>query len=198
MASEPSFAERSRHMERWEEHWKTLSERRRAGERHPLRVLVLGPSDDGSAEREIRCAVRVELSTLGHSAVFPEDLCEQEDAWKDDVLSDIVLQAKEADVIIMIYRTRGTQSERDLLLNGLFDNPEFAHKAIVFISKQMFETVRRSLTGQDWLRGVAEVHPYEAGDVHEPMDRILNIVRERTHQLRRLAYVRGLLKGTIC
>jgi hypothetical protein len=109
------------------------------------------------------------------------------------------LAAKEADVIIMIYRTRGTQSERDLLLSGLLDNPEFALKAMVFVAREMYDIVRRSLTGQDWLRGVAEVHPYEvSGDGNEATERILTIVRERTHKLRRLAYVRGLLKGTIC
>jgi hypothetical protein len=181
--------------------WSRLKERRREGECFPLRILILGPSDDASFERTLRCRVKEQLTKLGHGAVFPEDLCEQDGAWKDDILSDIVMQAKEADCIIMIYKTRGTQSERDILMSGLLDNHQFAQKSIVFVGSTIYKQIKISLTGQDWERlgKVAEVHVFDDTNSYEGIEpRILTTVEERTQNLRRLVYVRGLLKGSIC
>ena len=181
--------------------WNRIKERRREGDNHPLRILILGPSDDGSFERAIRCKVKDELIKLGHGAVFPEDLCEQEGAWKEDILSDIVLQAREADAIIMIYRTRGTQSERDMLMNSLLDNYGFAQKSFLFIGETLHKAVNKSLTGQDWNRiaRVAKIHTYNDSNDYEGAEEfILDTIRLQTQALRRLVYVRGILKGTIC
>ncbi len=188
-------------MERWELIWETLQHRRKEGERFALRILILGPADDGSVEREIRCAIKEELLRLEHGAVFPEDLCKQNDAWKDNILADIVMQAKEAELIIIVYRTRGTQSERDIFLNRLLDNHEFAIKTIILVGGRMRKSIMHSLTGQDWegMSKVAEVYEYDNALEFEAIRaEIIEYIRKRTMELRRLAYVRGLLKGAIC
>lgn len=181
-------------MEHWEQIWSTLSQRRKEGEKHPLRILILGPSDDGTIEYETRCRLRENLQEAGHGAVFPEDLCKQKDAWGDELLAEIVMQAQEAHVIIMIYRSRGTQSERDILMSDILDNFGFAQKSIVFVEETMYAKLKESVTGQDWenMSKVAQVHTYQT--TKQPED-IVNKVQDITQKLRRRVYVRNLLKG---
>ncbi len=183
-------------MEYWEQIWSTLKQRRREGETHPLRILILGPSNDGTIEYRIRCSLREKLQELGHGAVFPEDLCQQDDAWGDELLAEIVMQAKEAHVIIMVYRSRGTQSERDILMTDILDNPGFAQKSIIFVEEKMYARIKESVTGQDWERmsKVTEVNVYQT--TKQPED-IVNRVQDITQKLRRRVYVRNLLKGAI-
>jgi len=183
-------------MEYWETIWSTLEQRRKEGEKYPLRILILGPQEDGTIEYKTRCMLREKLQKLGHGAVFPEDLCKQDGAWSDELLAEIVMQAQEAHVIIMIYRSRGTQSERDILMSNILDNFAFAQKSIVFVENAMLTKLKESVTGQDWenMSKVAEVHTYQAT---EQPEEIVNKVKDITQKLRRQVYVRYLLKGAI-
>ncbi|MFA5291970.1 MAG: hypothetical protein WC496_02940 [Phycisphaerae bacterium] len=176
--------------------WSTLNQRRREGETYPLRILILGPSNDGTIEYETRCNIRDKLQALGHGAFFPEELSIQSGAWSDELLAEIVMQAQEAHVIIMIYRTRGTQSERDILMNDMIDNPCFAQKAIIFVEEEMYSKIKESLTGQDWerMRKVSDVQLYNVNDLP---DKIVKKAEDITQKLRRKVYVRNLLKGAI-
>jgi hypothetical protein len=144
----------------------------------------------------MRCKLREKLQELGHGAVFPEDLCDQDDAWNDELLAEIVMQAQEAHVIIMIYRSRGTQSERDIFMNDILNNVGFAQKSIIFIEESMHAKLKKSVTGQDWERmgKVAEVQIYKT---NEQPEHIVNNVKTITQKLRRRVYVRDLLKGAI-
>lgn len=183
-------------MEHWEKIWSTLEQRRKEGEKYPLRILILGPRDDGTIEYKTRCILREKLQELGHGAVFPEDLCKQDGAWGDELLGEIVMQAQEAHVIIMIYRSRGTQSERDILMSDILNNFVIAQKSIVFVEDTMFTKLKESVTGQDWenMSKVAQVHTYQAT---EQPEEIVNKVKAITQKLRRRVYVRNLLKGAI-
>jgi hypothetical protein len=183
-------------MDHIEHIWSVLKQRRKEGEEYPLRILIMGPADDGTIEYKTRCKLKKILQNLGHGAVFPEDLCKQAGAWDDELLGEVIIQAREAHIIIMIYRTRGTQSERDILMSDILNNPGFAQKSIVFIEEAMLEKVKNSVTGQDWenMSKVTEIHTYQKTKL--PKD-IVDNVQVITQKLRRRVYVRDILRGAI-
>ncbi len=177
--------------ERREEIWDKLEEHRRKAACCPLRILILGPSNDGSIEYKTRCKLRKKLIDFGHKPAFGEDLHRQSKALKNPI-DDLTLQADSAHVIIMIYSSRGTQTERDVLLS----NRNFADNSIVFVEKGLFKQIKTSLAGEDWklMSKVAEVITYSQDQLPEY---VINVVSERTEELRKQVYARTVRYGDI-
>lgn len=177
--------------ERREEIWDKLEEHRRKAACYPLQILILGPSDDGSIEYKTRCKLRKKLFNYGHKPAFGEDLHKQSNALKNPI-DDLTLQADSAHVIIMIYSTRGTQTERDVLLS----NKNFADRSIVFVEEALFEQVKTSLAGEDWnlMSRVAEVVKYSKGQLPK---QVIKVASDRTEELRKQVYARTLRYGDI-
>ena len=171
--------------------WSKLEEHRLKAASHPLQILILGPSSDGTAEFKTRCKLRTRLREWGHKAAFGEDLHSQPQALSNPV-DDLVLQAASAHLIIMIYCSRGTQTERDVLLS----NQAFAAKSIVFVQNSVLNTIKTSLTGKDWelMDKVAEVVKYSKRRLSKCT---VEMVYERTEELRRQVYARTIKYGRI-
>ncbi len=166
--------------------WGKLEEHRLKAANHPLQILILGPSNDGTPEYKTRCKLRNRLREWGHNAAFGEDLHSQPQALSNPV-DDLVLQAASAHLIIMIYCSRGTQTERDVLLS----NQHFAAKSIVFVENSVLNTIKTSLTGKDWelMDRVTEVVKYSKRRLSKCT---VDTVYERTEELRRQAYARTI------
>lgn len=128
-----------------QEAWAILRERRRSAKTFPLNILVWGPSNDGTSEYKARCKIREELKKRGHNAEFSEDLCKSPEAIHDP-MEDEFLQADSAHAIIMIYGSRGTQSERDMILSYT----AIAQKAYILIKEDVWSNVMKSVSSTSW------------------------------------------------
>jgi hypothetical protein len=111
----------------------------------PLDILVWGPAESDSLEYRKRCEIRDSLNADGHHAAFSEDkMPPDSEAW--DPLDAEFLQADTADLIIVLYGSRGTQSEVDTLLL----DERFAAKAAIFIDASQHDLVKRSVSKGTW------------------------------------------------
>jgi len=171
--------------------WTKLQEHRRLASTHPLQVLILGPSNDGSPEYRVRCKVRDKLEKLGHNPAFGEDLHQQSQALRNPI-DDLTLQADSADLIIMIYCSRGTQTERDVLLS----TKNFAEKSIIFVEENLHKKIEKSLAGEDWkmMCRAADVIKYSQAEFEKC---VISKVRQRTEELRKQAYARVIRFGAL-
>lgn len=170
-----------------QEEWAILKEQRKRASIFPLKILVWGPSDDSTPEYEARCKIRDELRKRGHNAEFSEDLCQQQKAIKDP-LRDEVLQAISADVIIMIYGSRGTQTERDSILVY----HDIAQKAYVLIEERMWSNIKGSIASSSWdkMGRIANIIRYKEP---EELEKKINEVCEKIDELRKELYVDALM-----
>ena len=166
--------------------WAKLRRHRDEAERYPLSTLIWGPSDDGSLEYQTRCDIRDRLIEEGHDAQFSEDLAGQPGALPDPI-DDEALQADSADLIVMIYGSRGTQTEADVILS----KPNIALKAVILIEQGIAETVlTKALASEAWQKTKkhARVIEYESSDLADKISTVVEVTRE----VRRACYVRDL------
>ena len=166
--------------------WAKLKEHRARAAAFSLDILVWGPSDDGSPEYMVRCKIRDELATRGHNACFSEELCDDDEALKN-TLSEEYIQAESADAIIVVYGSRGTQTERDKFL----DYSWIAHKAHVVVSKEVLSNVERSVSSSNWasMARIAKIIKYEGT---EELTGKVNEVCDEIDELRKELYVKRL------
>ena len=148
------------------EAWSRLNEHRRAAAKYPLDILVWGPGEGDGLEYKKRCELRDTLKQAGHNAAFSEELIPQ-DSPVGDPLDEELLQADAAHLIVVMYGSRGTQSETDTLL----DDSRFASKALIFIHKDTFQRVQNSVAKGLWqkLRRHAEIIPYTTEELEACM-----------------------------
>jgi hypothetical protein len=164
-----------------------LHEHNAKADRYPLAILVWGSGANDSIEYRKRCEIREALTNAGHSAVFSEDLIDKSRAV-DDALDEELLQVDAADLVVVLYGSRGTQSEIDVLL----DDPRFAEKAIIFIHVDTKPGAFHGVSGARWekLARRAQVIEYTT----EQLNRC-DVVGQATQlatKIRRAAYVRDL------
>jgi len=172
--------------------WWKLERHRQEAASYSLEILILGPCDDGSPEYKTRCKVRQQLRAWGHNAAFGEELHEQSDALPNPI-DDLTLQAESAHLIVMFYYSRGTQTERDVLLSNRY----FADKSIIFVEESMFAKITHSVSSKDWklMSKAAEIITYSRPDLPKIA---VKKIRGRTEELRREAYARDLrYKGAL-
>jgi hypothetical protein len=172
--------------------WAVLEDHRQRAAAYRLNILVWGPSDDGSREYSVRCRLKDEFLRLGHDARFSEELCAQPNALHDP-MNDERLQAEAAHLIVMIYGSRGTQTERDFILT----DRDLAAKAIILVERRLYEQIKtRALAGKSWeeMSGVATILQYKKSDSEAALVRK---VCELTHKIRTALYVRDLRRRTI-
>lgn len=133
-----------------------LDQQRKAAHNFPLSILVWGPSEDGDDNDEYiaRCAIRDKLHEVGHNVKFSEDLCNHQNAL-DDPIDDEKLQAEVADAIIMVYKSRGTQTEVDRILHS---RREIAQKTIILVDERVQNSINNSFSGKSWLKLSSEAN----------------------------------------
>lgn len=172
-----------------QEEWAILKEQRKRASIFPLNILVWGPTDDGTPEYKARCKIRDELRKRGHYAEFSEDLCKSPEALQDP-LRDEYLQAKSADAVIIIYRSRGTQTEVDKILT----DSSIAQKTFLLIEEDIWSNVRGSVAWKSWEKivKVAHVVRYKGQEsVHAKIDEIcdsMEVLRTERYVDKLIAY----------
>ena len=131
----------------------SLNELRKEARANPLSVLVWGP---GESDCDIlfseRCVIKTLLTDNGHEAHFSEDLCRKQDAFPDPV-EDEKAQAMKADAIIILYQSRGTQTEMDRII--LPEN-RILKKTIVVVKSEVLRTIHDSISGYTWKNNIAD------------------------------------------
>ena len=167
--------------------WARLDEHNAKADRYPLDILVWGRGADDSIEYKKRCEIREALKKAGHSAAFSEDLIGP-DRTVGDALDEELLQVDAADLVVVLYGSRGTQSEIDTLL----DDPRFAEKAIIFIHVDIKPGAFKGVSGGRWekLARRAQIVEYTT----EQMNRceVVGKAEEWATKARRAAYIRDL------
>jgi hypothetical protein len=155
-----------------------LDQLRKEAKNTPLSILVWGPEDDGSEEYVARCNVRDELNKIGHDAIFSEELCRQENAL-DDPIQDEILQARSFDAIVIIYGSRGTQTELDRIIVPF---KKIARKTTIIVKESMLSSINSSLSSKSWqeLNRDAEIINYSKLPLGED---ILERIRKRIQKL---------------
>lgn len=154
-----------------------LDQLRRTAKNTSLSILVWGPEDDGSKEYVARCNVRDELIKIGHDARFSEELCRQKNAL-DDPIQDEILQAKSFDAIVIIYGSRGTQTELDRIIVPF---NEIARKTTILVKESMLNSINSSLSSKSWqeLSRDAEIINYSKLPLRESiMERICKNIQK--------------------
>jgi hypothetical protein len=163
--------------------WERLERHNQAASRYPLAVLVWGPAPGDSIEYRKRCEIRDALNKAGHQARFSEDLIDSN--RRADVLDEEFLQVEAADLVVVLYGSRGTQTEIDALLR----HSEFAEKAIIFIHAELLPKALAGVAGDDWkkLQRRAQVIEYTTEELQQ-----CAVVGEADHlveKTRRAAYI---------
>jgi len=169
-----------------QEAWVILREHRRRAATFPLNILVWGPSDDGTREYKARCMIRDELKKRGHNAEFSEVLCKAKDAIPD-AMHDEFLQALSADAIIMIYGSRGTQTERDTILVY----PDVACKTFLLVEESVWSNIQNTMVSKSWekMAGLATVIRYESPELLESK---VDLICNQMQEMRKECYVKRL------
>ena len=120
-----------------------LGEHHRKQAQFPLDILVWGPAPGESIEYQKRCEIRDALRGAGHNAEFSEDLMPDD---VEDPLDEELLQADSAHLIVVLYASRGVQTEVDTLLGY----QQFALKALVFIDEDVRAKTALSVAKGIW------------------------------------------------
>ncbi len=126
----------------------TLNKLRKLARNQPLNVLVWGAGDTGkdAGLYQARCDVRKALEERKHSTYFSEELCEHETSLNDP-LKDETLQAHIADAIVLVYGSRGTQTEMDKILSG---DQTLIAKTIMVIEEKTLSGALASVSRINW------------------------------------------------
>jgi hypothetical protein len=172
--------------------WHLLRQHRELAARYPLNILIWGPGKDKSVEYRTRVRLRQVLLEMGHNAQFSEDLCDEPGALNDP-LNDERLQAEAAHVIVMLYGSRGTQTERDVILT----EREIACKAIVLVEKNMYQQLLpNSVAGKSWeeMGRTAKIIPFSKRDLPKG---VVADVCKLTEEIRCACYVRDLRRRNL-
>jgi hypothetical protein len=125
--------------------WAPLNDLYQRAAQERLHILVWGPAPGDSVEARKRVELRDALIAAGHSAAFSEELVPA-DGPRLSPMKHELLQAKVADLIVVLYTSRGVQSEVDQLLQY----PEFARKAVVLIATDVYENVFTTVASGVW------------------------------------------------
>lgn len=127
--------------------WGLIDEHRKKARLIAFRVLVWGPSEQDAIGYRLRSAIKGHLISKGHSAKFSEELV-TEGALPPapDPIIDEVFHADAADLIVVLYRSRGTQTETDVILA----DAHFAAKSIVIFDEPSWERLMNGLSAERW------------------------------------------------
>lgn len=163
--------------------WERLERHNEAASRFSLAVLVWGPAPGDSIEYRKRCEIRDSLNQAGHQARFSEELIDPD--RRADVLDEEFLQVEAADLVVVLYGSRGTQTEIDALLG----HAEFAEKAIIFIHAELLPKALGGVAGDTWkrLQRRAQVIEYTTEELQQCA--VVGQTNELVEKTRRAAYI---------
>jgi hypothetical protein len=162
---------------------KKMKEHRRRAAMEPLDILVWGPAKGDGIEHTKRCEIRDRLRKDGHHAYFSEDLILAVKIT-DNPSDDELLQVDSVHLVVVLYGSRGVQSE----IEDLLRYPRFAEKAIVFLHEKTLAKILTTYSGEFWkkLQRRAEVITYNTAQFNAC--EVVGRARALAQDMRRAAY----------
>jgi hypothetical protein len=163
---------------------KKLKEHQRRAAMEPLNILVWGPAKGDDIEHTKRREIRDVLGEDGHHVYFSEDLI-LATKITNNPSDDELLQVDSAHLVVVLYGSRGVQSE----IEDLLRYPRLAEKAILFLHEKTLGKVLASYSGEFWkkLRRRAEVITYNTAQFNAC--KVVGRARALAQDIRRAVYV---------
>ncbi len=128
--------------------WEIIDKHRANARSIVFDILIWGPSETDSSLYVIRKEIKDYCNSNGHSAKFSEDLI-KEGTIKSapNPIIDEFFHADAAQIIIVLYESRGTQTEYDRILKY----HKFLTKALIFVEEATWKRIGESLSGYEWI-----------------------------------------------
>ena len=135
--------------------WEKIIEHRTAARKISFRILVWGPSKADRVGYKLRLAIKKHLAKNGHSAKFSEELFKKSIVPPPpNPIADEVFHADAADIIIVLYGSRGSQTEFEMILK--YD--ALARKSVLVVDKKTWDVVtKKGLAGYNWKNFKGEI-----------------------------------------
>jgi len=86
------------------------------------------------------------IKEWGHNPVTSEELCKHKQSLENP-LDDEKIQAKCSDAIVVVYGSRGAQTEVDTILQP---NPDLVKKTVMVIKEETLNDVLKSVSSSNW------------------------------------------------
>ncbi|OGU80436.1 MAG: hypothetical protein A2315_10710 [Ignavibacteria bacterium RIFOXYB2_FULL_35_12] len=165
--------------------WEIIDRHRSNARKIRFDILIWGPSLQDKELYLIRIKIKDYLNGLGHSAKFSEELLNEGlDKSAPDPIIDEFFHADAAQIIIVLYRSRGTQTEFDRILK--YD--KFARKSLIFVEDELWDVLQTSLSQENWNSVKNQVQ--RIGTYNEQI--IITIIKEFIDKLQFAEYLRKL------
>ncbi len=165
--------------------WEIIDKHRSKARSISFDILIWGPSNDDSLMYSIRKEIKEYCLKFGHSAKFSEELI-NEGNYKSapNPLTDEFFHADAANLIIVLYKSRGTQTEYDRILKY----ERFYKKSLIFIESGTYKKISRSISGVEWLKNSENLLIINEFNSMEILEKINNHIEELqfTQYLRKL------------
>ena len=165
--------------------WDLIDKHRSNARKIKFDILIWGPSAKDTELYPIRIKIKEYLNHQGHSAKFSEDLLKEGlDKSAPDPIIDEIFHADAAHIIIVLYRSRGTQTEFDRILK--YD--KFARKSLIFVEDYLWEELLFSISRYNWdnvKNHVSRISTYNE-------QTIIPLIKEFIDKLQFTEYIRNL------
>jgi len=127
--------------------WEIIDGHRKKAREVAFNILVWGPSKQDKVDFGLRKCIQNYLKSKGHSAKFSEELIDEGlvSAAPNKIIDEI-FHADAANLIVVLYGSRGTQTEVDVIL----EFEEFARKSIILVKEDTWKRIRYSLSCDKW------------------------------------------------
>lgn len=165
--------------------WEEIDKHRSNARAIKFDILIWGPSAKDKELYPIRIKIKDYLNQLGHSAKFSEDLIKEGlDKSAPDPITDEFFHADAAHLIIVLYRTRGTQTEFDRILKY----EKYARKSLIFVEEYLWEELLFTISQYSWNnleKQVQRINTYSE-------QIIINFIKDFIEKLQFAEYLRNL------
>lgn len=165
--------------------WEIIDKHRLNARKISFDILIWGPSQEHSSLYVLRQEIKEYCLNSGHSAKFSEELILQGN-YKSapNPLTDEFFHADAANLIIVLYESRGTQTEYDRILKY----KKFLNKSLIFIESTMWEKISISISGFEWAKNNNNLSIIKNFNSKE----ILEILKNHLEDLQFCQYLRDL------
>gem|GEM_PF-3173726 len=169
--------------------WNQIDEHRKKARQISFDILLWGPSAEDGSGYNLRLSIKNHLAQNGHSAKFSEELYrEGEIPPPSDPELDEILHAEAANLIVVLYGSRGSQTEVEKIL---FASKRYASKALVVLSESMWSNIMKGLSAVKWQRFKGEIlklpdTQMEATDICHALDQQIENFQFAEYLRRRL------------
>lgn len=170
--------------------WEQIEEHRIKARQVYFDILVWGPSVEDGAGHKLRRAIRDHLTDKGHSAKFSEEFTNEGRPAPDPIV-DEYFQVDAAHLVVVLYGSRGTQTEVDVLL----ESEDFARKSIILLSEEIYSRIMKSLSAYKWKNFKGEVLLIPDGKCD--IASILHVLDDQVEKLQFAEYYRRLRRARL-